>query len=443
MRAHLTNAAYGVVDYLAWPVGMLAVAPVALRDLGVQQFGVWMVANATLTVGSILASGFGDANIRAVAMARGSSDRTSLVQTVRSTMGIHLILGSVVALAVWLLAPLASAHIVSAGGEMQVACLWSLRIAAVLVLVRAMETVCVSTQRAFERYGAAVAASVVARLMALAAAAFAPLTRQGVVAVMIASAVFIGASLCVQIIQLNSLLGPASLRPSFDEAATRGLIGFGIFSWIQAVSGVAFAQADRLVTGFYFGAAAVTSYALCAQIAQPIYGIAASGLHFLFPYVSARATPESLVPVRRAILLTFGANLLVVLACAGILLVWGRAWMTQWVGPSVAQAGASVLPLLVAGTAMQGLSITGAYTLLALGRVRWVTFLSLGGGMAMLSAAPLLMARFGIQGMALARLLYGPCTLLVYVPLAALLLRKRTNQSEHAAATAFFGEVAP
>src|SRR5262249_27439500 len=148
----------------------------------------------------------------------------------------------------------------------------------------------------------------------------------------------------------------------------------------------------------------------------------ASGLHFLFPYVSARAREDSLTAVRRQILLTLAANVLLIAIGAGALLVWGELLLTKWVGPSMAQAGTSVLPLLVWSTAAQGLSIPGAYTLLALGQVRWVTFLSLGGGVAMLIAAPFLLRRYGIEGMAIARLLYGPCMLLVYVPLARALL---------------------
>jgi O-antigen/teichoic acid export membrane protein len=434
LRVQISNAAYGVLDYIAWPAGMLLVAPIALRHLGASQFGVWMIANAALTIGSIVASGFGDANIRSVAVARGAGDRAAMVRAVRGTMGIHLVLGLAVALAAWMLAPLASARIASANLALQSACSWSLRIAALLVLVRAVETVCVSTQRAFERYGAAVAASVAGRLMALAAAAFAPLANRGVVAVLVAAALFITASLGIQFLQLGRLLSPNSLRPSFDRDATRALLGFGIFTWVQAVSGVVFAQADRLLTGIYFGAAAVAAYALCTQLAQPIYGIAASGLHFLFPYVSSRAKADPLSKVRHSILLAFGANLLMVTLGCGILLLWGSQLLAAWVGPSIAQAGAPVLPLLVWSTAAQGLSITGAYTLLALGQVRWVTFLSLAGGTAMLVAAPFLMRAYGIQGMAIARLLYGPCTLLVYVPLAALLFRTsrpRPNKVAH------------
>jgi O-antigen/teichoic acid export membrane protein len=434
MRVPLSNAAYGILDYLAYPAGMLIVAPLALRNMGVEQYGVWMMANAALTAGSVIASGFGDANIRYVSMSRGAADRSAnagaLLRAVRSTMGIHVALGASIALIAWVLAAPMAARMASSNVGLRVECLWSLRIASLLMFARAVETVCVSTQRAFERYGTAVRLSMTARLLALAAAAILPLAKQDVISVMIATAIFIVTSLGMQLIQLKRLLGADSLWPSFDRNATRSLLGFGIFSWIQAVSGILVGQVDRLITGVYLGAAAVAAYALCAQMAQPIYGIAASGLHFLFPYVAVRSNAESITSLRRAIFFAFAANLIVAAVCAAMLLAFGTRLLTLWGGKAIAGTGASVLPFLVWSTTAQALSVTGSYTMLALGRVRLVTLLNIAGGAAMLLAARWLLPAYGARGMAMARLFYGPFCLLVYIPLAAILLRSAPARSQ-------------
>lgn len=421
MRVHLSNAAYGVLDYIAYPVGMLVVAPIAIRGLGVAQYGVWMVANAALMIGSIVASGFGDANIRHVAMARGVGDRTGLIQAVRSTMGIHIVLGIVVALLAWILSPFGADHITASSTPLREQCLWSLRVASVLMFVRAIETVCISTQRAFERYGVAVRFSLIGRLLSLLSAAFLALTGQGVASIMMATAIFTVAGLVAQLVELRCLAGTDSLRPAFHPDATRSLLGFGVFSWTQAIAGVLFGQVDRLITGVYLGATTVASYALCAQMAQPVYGIAAAGLHFLFPYVSARSASHSLAPMRRAVALTLGANVLLATACALPLLALGNRILTIWAGQSMAQTGRPILPYLVCGSALQALSVTGTYTLLALGKVRVATLLNLGGGAAMIAATPWLLPKYGAHGMAVARLLCGPISLLVYIPLTAML----------------------
>ena len=112
MRAHLANAGYGLLDYAAYPIGMLLVAPIVLHNMGAAQYGIWAIVTATVSMGSIIASGFGDANIQHVSSQRGLGQHDDLLRTVRCMIGINLVLGTTLALVAWTLAPLAARHIV-------------------------------------------------------------------------------------------------------------------------------------------------------------------------------------------------------------------------------------------------------------------------------------------------------------------------------------------
>jgi O-antigen/teichoic acid export membrane protein len=94
VRKHLANAAYGVLDYASYPLGMLLVAPIVLRKLGGSEYGLWMITTALISAGGIVASGFCDANIQRVAHLRGSGHSELVPQTVRCMLGINLLLGS-------------------------------------------------------------------------------------------------------------------------------------------------------------------------------------------------------------------------------------------------------------------------------------------------------------------------------------------------------------
>jgi len=59
--------------------------------------------------------------------------------------------------------------------------------------------------------------------------------------------------------------------------------------------------------------------------------------------------------------------------------------------------------------------------MLALGHPRTVALLNLLGGGLMIASIPVFTHRFGLYGMAMSRLLYGPMMLLVYLPLYFLL----------------------
>jgi O-antigen/teichoic acid export membrane protein len=423
VRAHLSNAAYGVLDYAAYPVAMLAAAPALLHHLGVAQYGVWVVCTAAVSTGAIIAAGFGDANIQYVASMNSLGNKEATLHAVRSMLGINLLLGCVFALISLAFVPMISHHVAALSGSLYQACLWSLRIASVLMLVRAIESVCVSTQRAFERYGEAVRISILVRVVTIAAAVVITRYGYGVISIMVFTFVLMTLGTLAQLVQLKRRLGASSLWPAFDKQATSALFEFGIFSWLMAVSTVLFNQADRLILGVSLGAATVTSYALCVQLAQPIYGIAAAGLHFLFPYLAARQAISQPGALRKNVLIAFAANLAFIVVSTSAVLFFGRPLLNAWVGPAIAQSASVVLSPIVWSFALLGLGVTGYYSLLALGHVRSVTWLNLLGGAAMLALMAWLLPRTGVRGVAIARLVYGLITLLMYFPLVRILFR--------------------
>jgi len=416
MRTHLANATYGVLDYAAYPIGMLIVAPIVLHNLGTARYGVWAVVTATVSMGSMIASGFGDANIQQVASQRSAGEYGALLRTVRSLIGINLVSATVLSFIAWMLVPSVSHRLASSDPVLQRDCIWSLRIACVLIWVRTQESLCISTQRAFERYGAAVRISVLARMLSLAVAAGLTYFFPSITVVVASAALINLLGTLLQFIHLRRLIGFHSIAPAFDRAALKALLSFGAFSWLQAVSSVVVSQTDRLFLGVSLGASAVASYALCTQIAQPIYGVAAAGLHFLFPYLSGRISSSS-SDVRKAVLIAFACNVFFVVAGALTLLLFGRRILHMWAGEAIPQSSLSLLPLIVWGFSLLALNVTATYALFALGRVRVVTSLNLAGGLVMLLLMVCLLPRFGTRGMAMARLCYGLITLILYFPL--------------------------
>jgi O-antigen/teichoic acid export membrane protein len=427
MKRHLTNAAFGVLDYASFPMGMLLVAPIVLHRLGAPEYGLWMIATAVVSTGGIIASGFGDANIQRVARLRGEGEKAAMVHAVRSILGINVALGSALALMAWIAAPFAAQRIAAFQAVPFPESLIALRIGCALILVRAVETVAVSTQRAFEQYRSTAQISAVSRWLTLAAAGMLALKGYRAPSILAATAVFLVLGTILQFRQARRLLGDASLWPAFEPEATRSLIHMGAFAWVQALGGVIFAQVDRILLGITLGAQPVAPYSLCVQFSQPITGVAGSGLNFLFPYLAGRAGSMTREELRTTLLKAFACNLAVVGVFAGALLVGGERLMRLWAGAAVAQSAQKILPMIVLGSALTGLSVTGIYALQALGRFRTVACITLSSRAAMLPLMILLLHQTGLPGLAVSRLCLGSVALLVYVPLGRLLLKNKSD----------------
>ncbi|HEV2578136.1 MAG TPA: oligosaccharide flippase family protein [Acidobacteriaceae bacterium] len=428
MRKHLTNATFGVLDYVSYPVAMLLVAPIVLRRLGAAEYGLWILCASVVSAGGILASGFCDAGMQRIARLRGAQKIHTAAGTVRALLTINLISGALVAVLVWFAAPIAAKH-VAAYHITSMECVYSLRMSGTWILLRALESVGVTSHRAFEEYRGSVQISVGVRLLTLAAAALLATTGYRVPAILIATGVALALGVWLQFRGLRKYLGDISFRPAFDRKELRLLVRPGVFVWFQSACGVVFGQLDRILLAVSFGAAALAPYALCVQFAAPIFGLSASGLQFLFPLISRKAPTLSLEALQQMIAKSFALNVLVVAVPSIVLLAFGRSVIRIWAGSAISEQSLAILPGIVFGTALWALGVTGTYSMQALGRFRTAALLNIGGRLCALFLLVYLLRHRGIEGVVLARVFYGATALLVYVPLLRGLWLSRIAQT--------------
>jgi O-antigen/teichoic acid export membrane protein len=430
MKRHITNAMYGALDYASYPLGMLVAAPIILRRLGAAEYGLWMVSTAVVSAGGIIASGFSDAGIQRTARLRGANETRPMLDTIRTMFAINLALGFAIAVLAWIAAPYAARHLAVSHTIPVKESLNCLRIACVLILVRSIEAVSVTTQRAFQQYRGTVQISTAVRILTLTGAIVLALLGRRTQSIMMATAVFLAAGTCLQFWHLRTFLGTVSLRPSFQPRETHNLLASGVFVWLQAAGSVVFRQFDRILLGVSLGAIAVAPYSVCIQVAEPLFGLTASGLSFFFPYLSEQSGTISRAALRRSVLKVLGCNLLLVLSGTVLLLVFGNHFLRIWAGAAVANKAAPIFPLIVLGSALSGFSVTGTYAAQALGLFRMVAYISLGSRCALLLLMPYLLHHLGLPGLAIARVCFGAASLLVYLPLISQLgLSRQTGSS--------------
>jgi O-antigen/teichoic acid export membrane protein len=423
------NAIYGVADYLALPMGMLLAAPFLLRHLGAAQYGVWMLASAAVSSGGIISGSFGDAVIKHVGECRSRKDWPSVIRIVRNIISINLTLSGVLAVALWCLASYVSRHIVKADLELRTICFHSLRLGSGLLLVKSIESVFISTLRAFETYGSTVRISICSRAAILASAIVIVHRGRNVEGIMFATLLISISSMVAQALALQRKIGGFSPMPLWHGQTISDVAAFGTFSWLQAISGVVFGQADRFLIGFFMGAPAIAYYGLCVQAAQPIHGLISSGMHFLFPHLSARYSVAPISEIRRKVASAIRVNLMLVFTFTFAAILFGTHLLTMWIGAAFTQQPPLIFPITACSFALLGMNVTAHYALLAVGQVRIVTYLNLFGGIAMLLLMVLLIPKHGLQGAATARLVYGPITCLAYFQLYRIIWHSEPDAS--------------
>jgi O-antigen/teichoic acid export membrane protein len=413
----VSNAAFGVLDYASYPAAMLLVAPIVLHRLGSADYGLWMIATSVVSAGGIVASGFCDAWIQQIATLRSENAIESMGSVICNLLAINISLGCTIALLVWFAAPYAALRLAVGHTLPLQECVACLRIASVAILVRAIETVPVCAQRAFEEYRGTVQISVVTRFLTLGGAAAIAMTDGNVTNIMVFTTALLATETVLQFHCLRHHLDIRNLRPDF-RIGNVNLLRSGFFVWLQALSDVLFRQFDRIVLGLSLGATIVAPYSLSIQISEPLFGLTAALWSFFFPHLSGRAGTLSQRDLRRTVLKAFICNFLLVSLGAALLFFFGRRIMQAWAGTALEQGSHTILPLIVLSSALSGLSVIGTYAAQALGMFRTVACISVASRAVLLLLMLFLLQHRGLTGLALARVCYGAAALLVYWPLA-------------------------
>jgi len=419
-RKNTVNSLFGVLDYLVQGLAMLAAASFLVRHLGLPQYGLWMLATAVAGSMETLSSGFGDATVKFVSKYRGRNDQVGIERIIRATLTINGSLGLLLAAVVVASANFAVSNIFTIEPQQHVISVRMLQVAGVMLLVRSIENVFSNTLRAYEQYGRTVRISIATRCLNVASAVMLAYFGHTALAIMQASLAIAIFSLVLQITAVRRVCGPVTLLPRIDSESMREIFGYGIFSWMQALAGVIFYHADRLVVGAMLGTSALGVYAVCLQATQPIHGITSAALNFIFPHLSARHEAGEHHALARVFWISSWVNIGIVLLLSAPLILFGRQILSIWMGDSFAEQGAAVLTWLAVANAALGASVSSHYILLALGQARFVASVNVLGGVFSLACIVLLIPRYGLPAAAVGRLLYAFATALNFWKLGEL-----------------------
>ncbi len=403
-----SNSFYSLIEYIAQPALMVISAPFLVGRLGLDRYGIWMlVSSFTGTVG-IFQIGLGDATIKYVSAYRGRNDTPGVSRTISGTLALSGLLGALPALVLFLASPFLVHHVFRIDPGNHQEAIRAIQIGGLILWIQGIFQVFSNALKAYEEYGPPAKISVLVKSATIVGAVCLVFLGHGVVAILLVTVGVTLAGTYMQAAAARRVLQVSSFWPRLDRQAWREVLGFGVYSWIQGAASVAFSQADRLLIAMMLGTGSLTYYTLCVQVAQQIHGLAAAAFSFLFPHISANHEAGNKRGVRNAFRLAVLLNVGLSLALTAPLVLLGRRILTMWMGAEFAAHSYPVLIILAVGFCALSLNVVPHFTLLGLGKVRFLSVTNLTGGFISLLGAALLIPPFGLIGAAASRLLYGP-----------------------------------
>jgi len=322
-----------MLDVAIFPIFMIAMTPVFLSTLGVEQYGIWMLVNSLIA--SLTVADFGGSNgvIRFISLYRGKQDVNGVHRVFRATCTLYLVLGVGIALAGSLAVPV----VVESGVFDVPQSNWhvfesALEIGVLVFSFKLFEQVLLAYFKGYERYDLSSKLSMTSKVLTL-LSQFVVVSSGGGLA-----EVFVG-MLVVQVVMVFLILNSIRMFDNtiggylaVDMATLKEIFGFSLWVWAGSVVGLISSQMDKWVVGSLGGMKVLAYYSIASLVYNQLRAVMAAGVGWVFPRVSkdGLGVPSARVMYSRLQIMMAISGVLV---CA--LLLSLDSLFLLWLGPEV------------------------------------------------------------------------------------------------------------
>lgn len=166
---------------------------------------------------------------------------------------------------------------------------------------------------------------------------------------------------------------------NLNKANFRKITGYSLYSFTQLIITTLNAQADRLIVGALLGTKALGYYTVCMQLVLKLNEIPGVAGGFLFAKFSTLHAEGQASKIKELYYKALKIESLFVLVCGAILYFTAKPLLSLWIGAEFASQNVELFQLLVIAVSVGAIGVVPFYFLNGTGYIKlntWVTLLT-------------------------------------------------------------------
>jgi O-antigen/teichoic acid export membrane protein len=340
------NGGYSLLGYVMPVAATLVATPLLVHRLGVNGYGLWILATSFLGLVGVADLGLSTAAAKYVAQhhAQGNARAASAAATTGALL--YLAIGLVLSAPLFFLAPEIAALFDSRGAS-AVSVAGVIRVASIGVLPMFLVNAGMAVPIGLQDFRTSTIVSTMQPVLNLGLCVTVAYSGGSVTDVVGATVVSVWATSVTSLVLGYRLLRRLGGQLATSAKQLREISSFIAFSSATGVGNVLFAFVDRLVVAAALGVSAVAYYSVATGVAINLLRVAGAVTKPLMPASSSWASASNTRALKRWLLHSTAAVGCFEVIAAGFLLALSRPLMTVWLGSSVGTHALSSFRILV------------------------------------------------------------------------------------------------
>lgn len=285
-RQLIKNTFWSLLDVGLYPLLMLVATPLFINYMGLEQYGIWMMATTVNQFMNVLNFGLGDATIHIIASNRAENNTLKIKECVTKNWSLAI---AICLLACFIGCTLAFSGLVQYWFHVPHVSFFSsklvLSLAFTSTAIKFMELVLLSVFKGFERFDYSARLSLISRNSMILASIILVIMGCDLVTVFLGIVITNLCNVLLQLASVKKLFPFLQFKPSF-----RFQFKFEntqhYWYWLQSVIGMFGFLSDRLIVGYFTNIKVLGLYATASLIGSQLHNALVALGTFLFPKVA-------------------------------------------------------------------------------------------------------------------------------------------------------------
>lgn len=401
LRTIVRNVATRYLSVAAEMAIGLVTLPFNLHHLGTEAYGLWMLTAGVTIHFSILDLGYGGAMVKFVAQYRAHKDARALNEIASTLFYLFFGFGVVAYLVVMGLA-FNLEHVFRITQAQAEIGKWILLIIGVNVAINFPFSVYGGVSSGFQRYDINNIVAIVSNVLVAVVNIAVVLAGYGLIALVAATTFVRFVTYFVYRRNAYKVFPALRIRPAFfRKDRLREITGFSVYSSVIDWANKLNYELDEVVIGVFLGPGPVAVWAVADRIISGTQRLTNQGNAVLFPVVVDSEATQRIDRLQQVLLEGTRLSLATVLPIALVLIVLADPLIRAWIRKPEILAAVPVIQILALAVALRVGNATSTTLLKGSGHIRRVAFVNIGTGLVNLLLSALLIAPFGLVGVAI------------------------------------------
>lgn len=393
------NSTYNLIGYI-WPmIFTLLITPIIVFKLGVKDYGIYLFISTVISMLGLLDLGLGTAVTKHLSFYYGKKDYDSMNRTSHSANSLFLIT-ALIGLALIILISIFGINLLPEKYNAYNQYTALLIIAGFTFFFNTIGSTSFATLMATQRFDISTKISIFSTMIS---------------SIGILTIILIGGSLKeIFIFQLflsaiiafsyyyqsRKSLPEVYFNLKFDLKEIKNCYSFGVVNFINNIASTSLLSLDRLIIPFFTGPSALTYYSMPGNIATKIPGLSNTLGVSLFPTVSQLSGSEDKEKIISLYIRSFRLITIISSALTITTISFSYKLLQYWLNIDFANNSYQILILLSITNFILSLFGPLSHFLLGLGKLKFLTYSSIGMAIFNTTLLIVLLPRFGIMGAA-------------------------------------------